>query len=130
VPSGRWSPAQNLRKAPRRHERPYALEQEEAQLFLVPGENRKDHRADQVEHQVETRALVEVSELGGRERYEDQQGARDLNRLVDRCILRSGQGTTHTSWCGPALPIELQNQPWNEARKNVSRQNLLVRPPS
>jgi hypothetical protein len=79
-----------------------------------------------------------VSELGGRERYEDQQGARDLNRLVDRRILRSTlpleswrpANRFRTSWCSPVVPIELQNPPWNEARKNVSRQNLLVRPPS
>jgi hypothetical protein len=33
--------------------------------------------------------LVEVAELRRRERYEDQQRTRDLNRLVDRVILRS-----------------------------------------
>jgi hypothetical protein len=79
----RLLPAQHLTEAPGRDQRPDALEEQEPELLLVPGQDCEDGGANQVEDQVETRALVEPAELGSRVGREDQQGPGDLDCLVD-----------------------------------------------
>jgi hypothetical protein len=83
VRRGRRLPPQDLREAPGRDQRPDTLQQEEAELLLVPGENGQDRRADQVERQVGARALVELAELRRRVGRQDQDCADDLDYLVD-----------------------------------------------
>ena len=81
VRGSRLPPAQHLPQTPGRNERPDALEQQEAELLLVPGENCKDCRANQVRDQVGARARVEQAKLPGRVGDEDQQGPGDLGCL-------------------------------------------------
>jgi hypothetical protein len=84
VRGSRLSPTQHLQQAPGRDQRPDTLQQQEAELLLIPGEDGKDRGAKQVEDQVEARVLIEHPELGGHVSGEDQQGAGYLNHLVDR----------------------------------------------
>jgi hypothetical protein len=83
VRGSRLAPTQRLQQAPRRDQRPDPLQQQEAKLLLVPGEDRKDRGAGQVEDQIEARALIEHPELGRRVSGQDQQGADNLDHLVD-----------------------------------------------
>jgi hypothetical protein len=84
VRGSRLSPTQHLQQAPGRDQRPDTLQQQEAELLLIPGEDGQDRGAKQVEDQVEARVLIEHPELGRRVGGKDQQGAGYLDHLVDR----------------------------------------------
>jgi hypothetical protein len=83
VRGGRSLPTQQLQEAPGRDQRPDTLEQQETELLLVPGQDREDRGANQVENQVTAGALVEQAELRRRVGGEDQQGAGYLDCLGD-----------------------------------------------
>jgi hypothetical protein len=54
----------------------------------MPGQDRKDRGADEIEDQVEARTLAEQAELRRRVGGEDEQGAGYLDRLIDWISLR------------------------------------------
>jgi hypothetical protein len=88
VRGGWFLPAHHLKEAPGREQSPHAFKQQEAELILMPGQDRKDRGADEIEDQVEARALAEQAELRGRVGGEDEQGAGYLDRLIDGTSLR------------------------------------------
>lgn len=64
------------------HERPNALEEQEAPLRVDVREDGEYGRSNEIEHEVEIRVLVEPADLRARERRKDQQCAANLNDLV------------------------------------------------
>ena len=54
----------------------------------MPGQHPEDRGANQIEGQVEARALAEQAELRRGVGGEDEQGAGYLDRLIDRTSLR------------------------------------------
>lgn len=73
--------AEDLDEPPQGDERPDALQQEKPPLLLVPGEHGQQRGADEVEHEVDARAMVQVAGLRGGIREQDEEGAGDLNEL-------------------------------------------------
>jgi hypothetical protein len=82
--AGRQPAAHDLGEAPGRDQCPDSLEEEEAELLLVPSEDREDRRADQIENQIDARGLIEIAELRRRVGRQDQDRPDDLDYLVDR----------------------------------------------
>jgi hypothetical protein len=68
-------------------ERPAGLEQEEAELSLVCGQDGEDRRAREVQRQVQAGLRVEPVLLGRDERGEDEQRPEDLDELEHASLL-------------------------------------------
>src|SRR3954453_13970572 len=94
--SGSCAPTQ-LDQADRCHDRPDALQQQEAPVVARGGENRKNCRADQVEPQIHGRVGAPATGLGGRVCDEDHDGADDLDDLIHPLRVRFP-----TPWVGVA----------------------------
>src|SRR4026207_1708405 len=84
--------AQDPHEPPERHERPDSFQKEESPLLLPPGEQRENGGADQIEDEVDARALVQRAELRSGVRDQDEQSTDDLSGLIHRASLTS-------PWC-------------------------------
>src|SRR3954453_12804892 len=73
--------AQHRDEPPQRHERPRALQQEEAPLLAGGGQPREHRGAGEVEREIGPRRREQPPELRRRERHEDHERADDLDDL-------------------------------------------------